>query len=355
MTLLPILDDLIGQPADSVSLASVTQPSRSIALEGKHHVLEAALAYLAPYWEKTSNGDVRVRVVEGDARLELQLSKLIQPHHVIAKTDLTLAQVEVASWGYGWARFRGNNLYDLIIGRKDQLVLITGQSGPPPYLAAVRAIRNLTVSEWLGAGALHLHAAALKIQKRGVLLLGDRRAGKTTQVCHILDRGIASFVSNDRVCLFPDGNLAGLPVSVNLRLDTQRQFQAIHSGECPASNPHNVSSDRPAEDMSLSPAEFVTRLGVSIHPGFVLTDVFHLHRDERAVGVKLAAVGYEQIKSLLLKNSLENIDSTQPFWTASDVGPHELLNLGDIRCWSINSGPNTVRLTTDTIISQLRE
>lgn len=354
MTLTSIINDLTDQPAHSMPLASVAHPSRTIALQGKRSVVEAALAYLTPYWKITSNGTVLVQVVEGNTRLESQLNKLIQPRHVIARTDLTLAQVDASPWDYGWARFRGNNLYDLIIGRKDHIIVITGPSGPPAYLAGVRAIRNLTVSQWLGAGALHLHAGALKILNRGVLLLGDRRAGKTTQVCHLLDRGSAHFVSNDRVCLFPDGTLAGLPVSVNLRLDTQRQFEAIQFGERSTSAHHNVSSDRPAEDVSLSPTEFVKRLGATINPGFALTDIFHLHRDDRAEGVMFSSVGPEQIKNLLLQNALDNIDAAQPFWSATDSRPDQPFNLGDIRCWSIRSGANTVQQTTDAIISHLK-
>lgn len=355
MTLMSILADLVDQSADQLSLVNVTYPSHSITLEGKNDVLETTLAYLTPYWKKTSTGDIRLRVVESNAQLELQLSEFIQPNKVIARTHLTLAHITVPSWDYGWARFHGNKLYDLIMGRNDQIIVVTGRTGPPSYLASVRTIRNLTVSQWLGDGALHLHAAALQTQDRGVLLLGDRHAGKTTQVCHMLDRGLASFVSNDRVCLFPDGSLAGLPVSVNLRQDTQRQFQAINFGNGPVPNPHNISSDRPAEDVSLSPADFVARFRATCSPGFALTDVFHLHRDERAEGVRISSVNAEQIQSLLLKNRLEDIDSSQPFWSSPKFELHQLSGLGDIRCWSIISGANTVRLTTDAIISRLKE
>ena len=353
MTLGPLLEEALGQPADRVSLASAAYPSRSVALEGKRDVLDAALAYLAPWWQTTGNGAVRVQVVEGSEGVESHLRALIREHQVIARTDLILAQVELPSWDYGWARFRGNNFYDLTLGRNDHIVVITGQSGPPPFLAAARTIRNLTVSQWLGDGALHLHAAALQIRDRGIVLLGDRHAGKTTQVCSMLERGIARFVSNDRVCLFPDGNLAGLPVSVNLRGDTQRRFPAINTDERPASNPHNISPDRPAEDLSLSTAEFAARFNAARHPGFVLTDVFHLQRDERLEGITASRASPEQTRNLLLENTLEHIDQSQPFWRTSWSTAPLLPSLGNVRCWSIGSGANTVDLTTDAIIYRL--
>jgi hypothetical protein len=76
--------------------------------------------------------------------------------------------------------------------------IIAAADAPKARIALMRAVRELAMSELLASGALLVHGAVLAMGGRGALIVGPKRAGKTTLLIHGLRAG-AALVSNDRV------------------------------------------------------------------------------------------------------------------------------------------------------------
>ncbi len=68
-------------------------------------------------------------------------------------------------------------------------------------LALLRIVREIGTAHALVDGAAPVHAAALDLQGKGVLLVGDKRSGKTSLLLHLLRADGASLVANDRSLL----------------------------------------------------------------------------------------------------------------------------------------------------------
>ncbi|GAB3466709.1 hypothetical protein [Actinophytocola sediminis] len=97
----------------------------------------------------------------------------------------------------------------------------------PPRWLPVLATRNLWTlvrAAWVRAGALPLHAAGVELAGAGIVLVGEKWAGKTTAALSLSRALAARFVCNDDVLLTPrpDGRweIVGGPRSVGVRADS---------------------------------------------------------------------------------------------------------------------------------------
>jgi hypothetical protein len=150
----------------------------------------------------------------------------------------------------------------------------------PGFLRARIGLMRV-VRELLVAGAttayqlLDLHAAAFATSAGAVLLVGPRKAGKTTLLTHFLQCGRASLVANDRVLvdIEPVSPIAfGVPTLVSIRAGTLDLFPDLrrvpnerpaifHSGESQASRNFDASYTGTSRDFGLSPAQLAQRCG----------------------------------------------------------------------------------------------
>lgn len=73
--------------------------------------------------------------------------------------------------------------------------------GPSPdaEYEPARLVRELLIADLERRTAVPLHAGAVSLGGRGVLICGPRGAGKTTLICHLLEHAGADFVANDRL------------------------------------------------------------------------------------------------------------------------------------------------------------
>lgn len=91
----------------------------------------------------------------------------------------------------------------------------------------MRAVRELAMNHSWGTGGLFLHASALARRDRGVIIAGEKAAGKTTLLVRILRQGRVSYVANDRVLVrFRPASVSvrGMPSVVTLRSSTLDLF-----------------------------------------------------------------------------------------------------------------------------------
>jgi len=142
----------------------------------------------------------------------------------------------------------------------------------------MRVVRELAALRMLGeVGCFDLHAAAFAVKDRAVLLVGPKRAGKTTLLASALGSGRASLLANDRVFVETSRSPArafGVPTLVSIRPDTLERFPSLessipggpallHAAEIEAFAADGSSDARPLK-FSLSPAQLAQQLGAGI-------------------------------------------------------------------------------------------
>ena len=144
-------------------------------------------------------------------------------------------------------------------------------------LGLMRVVREALAARRLARGRLlDLHAAAIQVGQRAVLIAGPKHVGKTTLLCHALASGGARLLANDRVFVDVDqtpGVVYGVPTLVSVRPATLELFPDLRRG--PAERPvllhageHEETSDVAAHgrDFSLSPAQLARRLDSTCVP-----------------------------------------------------------------------------------------
>jgi hypothetical protein len=139
----------------------------------------------------------------------------------------------------------------------------------------MRIIRELAAAHVLAnPDRIDLHAAAFVARERAVLLVGAKRAGKTTLLVHALSSGQASLMANDRVFVDSQhGQALGVPSIVVVRDRTVQIFPALarglppgtahlHTGEIAA----GVTSTSVGQRCVMSPAQLAGQVGAALIP-----------------------------------------------------------------------------------------
>lgn len=141
--------------------------------------------------------------------------------------------------------------------------------------ALMRSVRELAMNRAVSGGGLFLHTAAIARGARGLLIAGEKKAGKTTLLLHLLRESGADYVSNDRVLLAApaDPRIRAMPTIVSLRGPTLARFpdlaahmraHGFHHRRSLAEAAAQAQQIVPAADgsMSISPAQLCASLGV---------------------------------------------------------------------------------------------
>ncbi len=90
----------------------------------------------------------------------------------------------------------------------------------------MRTMRELATLNFMERGYLHLHGSCYARDGQATLFLGEKRAGKTTQLVQALACSSADFVANDRV-LVSDNEIVGMSTIVSVRAETLRMFPSV--------------------------------------------------------------------------------------------------------------------------------
>ena len=243
--------------------------------------LEWLEEFLGPAFERSGGheADWRVSLVEDRERHRQALDR--------GRADGTLEAFAFDAKAVGLPRWRTGSadigLFDAARGilfevayAPRSVTLLTEPGNADGRIAFMRVVRELAVNRAQRRGGLVLHAAALAVGDRGIVITGPKGAGKTSLLIHVLRARCARYVSNDRVVVpAAEGGVsaAGVPTIVALRRGTLDLFPSMAAraaasgyayrltlGEALAAGPR--PSDPRGKPDSLSPVQLCRLLDV---------------------------------------------------------------------------------------------
>jgi hypothetical protein len=103
------------------------------------------------------------------------------------------------------------------------VALITTSDDPTAPFEAARLIREVFTKGLERSGWFVMHAGAVELHGRGIVICGPKYAGKTTLVCALLESAGAHFISNDRVNISAEADgyhVLAWPMSTRIGLGT---------------------------------------------------------------------------------------------------------------------------------------
>ncbi len=313
--------EYVQQMAKNLPHAIVTwgrDSSNRYRLIGREDILSDTVDYCAPYFtqhitEGHMDGAEPHCLIAGIAPTALipwAMDDHAKSVPVNERPRLRWSDNQIGEWRV-LCRFRDDVLLDIFtLGPHLDATLIV-DTVLPTHLCLVRLLRNRFTSGHLSTGSNLLHGGAVNIEEHGLLLLGEKEAGKTTLICELLDRGVADFVSNDRTILSPDDTLLGLPVAVGVRGPTTIRYRSL------ASSPDSLFSHRLGLDTpgarTYTVSDFVGCFGATITSEVPLGAAVHLVRsDER--GVSLTPLKGDPANDVMAGSIMHGPDGSQPFW-----------------------------------------
>lgn len=158
-----------------------------------------------------------------------------------------------------------------------RVVVVAPSPRPSMRIALLRLVREYATHHLAAEEAVQLHAAALGHDDRGMLIVGPKRAGKTSLLIHGLGEPGSMFIANDRAIVSRDARdgwrLGGMPTVISIRPGTvellpRPGFSAARrwSARMTLSEALAATVDGPpasaAQPLSLSPRQLCHALGV---------------------------------------------------------------------------------------------
>jgi hypothetical protein len=202
--------------------------------------------------------------------------------------------------------------------RHPHVRILAGQSRVAARVASMRVVRELAMAHARRSGWLLLHAAAVEIGGRAIVIVGPKHAGKTTLLLQLLHAPGARFVANDRVLVHvaeTPPRLLGLPSIVALRAGTLALFprleeQAVQSGyafwetlvEARAAPGRQAN----ARGVDVSPAQLCNLLSVDPSSGApvgaLIFPGLDSGRERRPLGIDVQRLDSDSVKARLDDN-----------------------------------------------------
>lgn len=248
---------------DGLGLALVAPPSDLAWLEDFYQF--EAIAPAEP-------PSIRVALVVDPARLaaarEGSAGAAPKPALTFSERDHLLPR-----WTRDGARFAFDGELEALYVMRGHTIEVVAAAVGPGRIAWMRAIRDLHERRLAAGGATLLHAAAVALGDGVVLIAGPRTAGKSTLLTWLLAQGGASYVSNDRTALLPDGRAVGIPTVITLRPGIFDHLTALPPLPASWSVPyaHRLTSDEreraarverlDRRTLSVAPAQYCEWLG----------------------------------------------------------------------------------------------
>ncbi|ANW21540.1 hypothetical protein I3J09_27050 [Streptomyces clavuligerus] len=185
--------------------------------------------------------------------------------------------------GYGPADGRqdggGEPDHDIAFHPDDRVLTVTAPLPRWLPLLALRCTRAVARALAVTAGAVPLHGAGVELAGVGLVLVGGKRAGKTTAALSLVRSSGAALVSNDDVLLHASGDrwrMVGGPRSMGVRTDSLEEHRPSLYPAALRFAARSYPANRP-DKMFLFP-ESVIALGGAVRatgPAHVVVELVH--------------------------------------------------------------------------------
>lgn len=190
--------------------------------------------------------------------------------------------------------------------REGNVELVSPPQNRPARFSFMRILRELATTRMRAQfGSLDLHAAALEVDGRAVLLAGPKRSGKTTLLIHALGSGSAALLSNDRVLVAADEDppvAFGVPTAIRIRPQTLDYFPRLRSGSPRGLRPLLLHRGE-LEDCAAGPLEHTRDEHLTLSP----TQLAQRLETTCSASAPVAAVLFPEIDPLCTSWSLERL------------------------------------------------
>jgi len=234
--------------------------------------------FVTPWFAPVAAGqaNARVRLVASAARFaELDTRQISAGTRPVPCFGLDSALISYPGWSEpDGATVVADGEYGCfyrVLGKEVEIVSKPGER--MARVGLLRVVREVATLRALAApGMLDLHSAAFVTNGGAVLLVGGKRAGKTTLLAHVLTSGRAALLANDRLLVDCTSLVAtGVPTIVPVREETEKRFPALgkglprraallHAGELGA---EAAATPGAGARLVLSPAQFARQLGAA--------------------------------------------------------------------------------------------
>jgi hypothetical protein len=181
--------------------------------------------------------------------------------------------------GLSWVRMEPSGAL-LRIDRPAGRITVWAASDPALAIPLLRVIEDWTLNEAQNHGAVVLHASAVASEGRAFLLVGNKKAGKTTGLCRLLEHFDADKIANDNVCLFrSDGRLCvrGWPAFFKVSVGTLACTLPL-AGDFPQAARPFLDDDAALwevyDKVALYPAQGAARFGATVQPDAQLAAIY---------------------------------------------------------------------------------
>ncbi len=113
---------------------------------------------------------------------------------------------------------------NIMVNSKDKEVgLIVDDLGEKGQLSIKRLLINLNNRILENKGVVFIHGSSVSINGKGIMFVGDRGSGKTTNMLYMLGKNAVNYISNERTGLMPtqegkkEIRMFGVPSRINIR------------------------------------------------------------------------------------------------------------------------------------------
>lgn len=162
-------------------------------------------------------------------------------------------------------------------GEGRRVEVVAPSARPSTRIALLRLVREYATHHLAAEGAVQFHAAALGHDGRGMLIVGPKRAGKTSLLIHGLGESGSTFIANDRAVVSRDARdgwrLGGMPTVISIRPGTvellprpgfsaARRWSARMTLSEALAAPVDFPPASASQPLSISPRQLCHALGV---------------------------------------------------------------------------------------------
>jgi|GEM_PF-5008971 len=165
-------------------------------------------------------------------------------------------------------------------------------------------------------GGLVVHASAVSLQEEAVLIVGDKRAGKSTLSTALLLHGDADYLAGDRVFVWPLADrsgwlAAGWPTALRLNPGTVSIFAGLRAVADAARHAPAAPAGR---KLHIWPADIPGVLARPVRRSAVVTTVLFLGTETGQPSTEVREISRERALPLLASNLLTPHDPHHPNW-----------------------------------------